>query len=164
MYKLIFAIIAVLALQGSFYLYNVIERTDADFASIGTVSGQQLAVFSRPMSAAQVPESPLVFENTSSTRPGPRVLRTQDRITRRGSVPAPVLYAAATKSVRKSGRRAGPRTAAPIFPSTTIVVASSRPRLYDGPVVKNEPDRKSFVAKVVKKPYDWLKAVGSKLF
>jgi hypothetical protein len=163
MYKLILGIIIILGLQASFQVYNAVERTDIAFASIERISEPQLAPFSRPVAAAEVPETGVDLPRSSA------LARPQVTLARHS---APVRSAARLTTFASAVKSPRPRTQtverrAPALPQSTAVAASkqTRPRLYDGPSVDRDQDGKgSFVAKVVKKPYEWLKTVGSKLF
>ncbi|HEV7699975.1 MAG TPA: hypothetical protein VGO43_07085 [Pyrinomonadaceae bacterium] len=159
MRKLVFAIAMVFCLQISFQVYMAIERSNADYAILGTGSSLEsetaptidLAKLHTDL-VTSVAETEYRAGVSSSRRSHSAPSATQARYNRPRAIPQ-------TNTTAKWK---------PIEITYTKPAASETAKFSGGHKASTrEPDEKrSFFAKalpIIKKPYDWLKAVGSKL-
>ncbi|HVF47859.1 MAG TPA: hypothetical protein VNA17_09865 [Pyrinomonadaceae bacterium] len=162
MTRLVLGIIAVFSLQVAFMTYQSIDRW---FGSVGSTVGEVTAELLpiAEVAIADVAEEPAPGKPTELKKPG-YLAKTERR--RRAQL--------AFTAVRKT-------PVAPRHPVRDQAAADMKPVVieYKGPPRKTygsehiaarsdrpRPEKRSFFARtlsIVKKPYSWLKAVGSKL-
>jgi len=148
MKKLIFGIIGVFFLQLGFIIYTASEATMANIAVPPAIETNGVAADLDAMTA--VPDDAII--PTLSLRP------------RRPNTPNTSHTLFVSSRTTKKGREFGDR---PLTASRQTLRLGPQ---YAGRAQESEPTasieapgKRSFIARMIKRPYDWLKAVGSKL-
>jgi hypothetical protein len=167
MKKIIWGIAAVFCVQVGFQLAMTAERSENDYAALSTPLQNSVA----DVNSAAIDPSLLDTSVSYAEKP---VYAAAETSRRRIRIPNAVQYREARTSPR-IGRdplrtmsttasfkpvvitydRSGALTESQAFARKDKPAATVKPQ--------NDVDKRSLIARIVTKPYDWLKAVGSKL-
>lgn len=155
MRKIIWGIAAVFCVQVVFQLAMTAIRSDADYAALRTPleNGLEVTSSSPPLfDADYILPGSRARTPTVAPQQGMRVLIRYVSESRRPAAAARTAGSAAFKPVVITYDRTGALTQAPKVTTDKSTAKTEQP-----------PDSRSVLARVVTKPYDWVKAVGSHL-
>ena len=148
MKRILIAIAVVFCAQVAFQTYLAVERTDIDFYALSTPLRAPVAKDHLVLADLAVPE-PQQIEL-------PTIVRMRYVVREQKAQPSYAAYR------RNAGREIRPTVA--VFKPVIITVPSRPITASYAPEPKREKrSLPSKAAAVIKKPYDWLKAVASKL-
>ena len=157
MRNIILAIGAILCLQFSFQVYMALDRTDAEYQAMAPVEGQQ----PQQQSVADIPPAPSFID---AETPAIRVVARRTPVERtpavvRGPRPATIRSATVAKlsTLKRQVRNADIPVVRPPL-QTTLTTESAVAANIER---REKASRKNLIAKVITKPYSWIKSVGS---
>ena len=157
MRTIIWGIAIVFCVQVAFQLAMTASRSDADYAILRTPlqTGIDPPAASLDYNDLDTNIAPVGSEPTIPNSPiNTRVLIRYIRVPERAHAEPRATTAAVFKAVVITYNRTG---------ALDTASASAPAQRKTGRMETASVDRRSLIAKVVSKPYDWLKAVGSKL-
>jgi hypothetical protein len=157
MRKIIWAIAVVFSVQVAFQLAMSADRSNSEYAALRTPLQNGIDM------PSPAPDAHYIDTNIAPIQPSP------DATTRAAETRVLIRYV----DVPASRRQASPASSTTAF-KPVVIIYDRTGALTDGAgttaehqrTEKSRPqpeDNRSFIAKVVTKPYDWVKAVGSKL-